>query len=446
MNVIGLDIGTTTICGIAVDAKSGELLKSVTLDNDSFIDGKPFEKIQSPEKIIEKVTALAAELTREFAPVCAIGITGQMHGIVYINADGKAVSPLYTWQDESGNEPLKNSTYAKVLSETTGYNAASGFGGTTYYYHSKNALVPESAVKFCTIHDYAAMVLTGRKQPLCHTSDAASFGLFDLKNSCFDKAAIEKCGLDFWLFPEVTGDFVSVGEYNGIPVCAAIGDNQASFIGSVKDMDGCALVNMGTGGQISMLTELEKAPDGMEIRPLCSGHNILVGCTLCGGRAFATLAQFFTEVYKMVAGEKPQNIYKAMDSALAQSTADDTLTVSTKFSGTRMNPDERGSIQNISTDNFTPVQLMNGFLGGMVDEIMQMIAPTGFKAKTLVGSGNGLRKNLPLQKRFSKALGAEMMIPKNCEEAAFGAALSALVACKEKPDLQSAQKLVSYNK
>ena len=45
MNVIGLDIGTTTICGIAVDADTGRLLKSVTLDNDSFIGGRPFEKV-----------------------------------------------------------------------------------------------------------------------------------------------------------------------------------------------------------------------------------------------------------------------------------------------------------------------------------------------------------------------------------------------------------------
>ena len=161
MNVIGLDIGTTTICGIAVDAESGKLLKSVTLDNDSFIDGKPFEKIQFPEAIIDKVTALAAQLYNEFSPVCAVGITGQMHGIVYIDAEGKAVSPLYTWQDESGNQPYENGTYASVLSDITGYNAASGFGGTTYFYHSKNSLVPESAVKICTIHDYAAMVLTG---------------------------------------------------------------------------------------------------------------------------------------------------------------------------------------------------------------------------------------------------------------------------------------------
>ncbi len=445
MNVIGLDIGTTTICGIAVDADSGKLLKSVTLDNDSFISGRPFEKIQSPEAIIEKVTALASELTAEFAPVCAVGITGQMHGIVYINAEGRAVSPLYTWQDESGNQLFENGTYASVLSELTGYNAASGFGGTTFFYHSKNSLVPESAVKFCTIHDYAAMVLTGRKTPLTHSSDAASFSLFDIENGCFDRAAIEKAGLDYSFFPEVTCDFDVVGEYNGVPVCVAIGDNQASFIGSVRTMKGCALVNMGTGGQISMLTDFKKAPDGMEIRPLCSGKNILVGCSLCGGRAFAVLADFFKACLEMAGCECDGSIYKFMDAALeAAGDEAEQLSVSTKLSGTRSNPALRGSINNIGTDNFTPVALMDGFLGGMVSEITEMIEPTGCKVTSLVGSGNGLRKNIPLQKKFSSALGAEMMIPINREEAAFGAVLTALVACGAKPSLEEAQKLIGY--
>lgn len=444
MNVIGLDIGTTTICSIAVDAENGRLLKSVTLPNDSFIDGKPFEKIQSPEKIIEKVTALAENLFNEFSPVCAIGITGQMHGIVYLDFNGKSVSPLYTWQDGSGNEKLGDSNYAKNLSDITGYAAASGFGGTTYYYHSKNSLVPENAVTFCTIHDYAAMVLTGRIKPLMHTSDAASFGLFDLQNSCFDKAAIEKAGLDFSFFPEVTDKYEAVGEYKGVPVCCAIGDNQASFIGSVKDMDGCALVNMGTGGQISMLTELEKAPAGIEIRPLGEGKKILVGCSLCGGRAFAAVASFFNAVYEMITGEKCENIYKAMDKALETGENEDSLQISTKLCGTREDPTLRGEIKNLGIDNFTPVQLMNGFLGGMVSEITDMISSTDCEIKSLVGSGNGLRKNIPLQKRFSKALGCEMAIPLNREEAAFGAALTALVAGKIKPDLVAAQQLVQY--
>ncbi len=444
MNVIGLDIGTTTICGIAVNAQTGELLKSKTLENSSFIEGKPFEKIQSPEIIIEKVKALAAELFDEFEP-CAVGITGQMHGIVYIDSEGKAVSPLYTWQDSSGNEPFEGSTYAKKLSEITGYNAASGFGATTYFYHSKNSLVPENAVGFCTVHDYAAMVLTGRKTPLTHVSDAASFSLFDIESAQFDKAAIEKAGLDFSFFPAVTGEFESVGEYRGVPVCAAIGDNQASFIGSVRDMQGCALVNMGTGGQISMLTELKKAPAGMEIRPLCSGHNILVGCSLCGGRAFAALADFFSSVYEMVSGERPNNIYKAMDALLEKGCGEELL-VSTKLCGTRDEPEIRGSVQNLGIDNFTPLALMNGFLGGMVSEITDMIAPLGCKVDSLVGSGNGLRKNKPLQSRFSKALGAKMQIPQNREEAAFGAALTALVACGDKPSLAIAQQLVNYEK
>ena len=73
-----------------------------------------------------------------------------------------------------------------------------------------------------------------------------------------------------------------------------------------------------------------------------------------------------------------------------------------------------------------------------------MIEPTGCKVTSLVGSGNGLRKNIPLQKRFSQALGAEMLIPLNREEAAFGAVLTALVACGVKSTLEEAQKLISY--
>lgn len=445
MNVIGLDIGTTTICGVAVDAQSGKLLKSVTLDNDSFIDGGPFEKIQSPEIIIDKVCALAAELFAQFTPVCAVGITGQMHGIVYVDENGKAVSPLYTWQDGSGNQTCEGGTYASVLSEITGYNAASGFGATTYFYHAKNGLIPPSAVKFCTIHDYAAMTLTGEKTPLVHSSDAASFGVFDIENGCFDEEAIAKAGLDCSLFPDVTCDFDCVGEYNGVPVCVAVGDNQASFIGSVRTMEGCALVNMGTGGQISMLTDLKKAPDNMEIRPLCAGKNILVGCSLCGGRAFAVLADFFSACLEMAGCEKHGSIYKFMDAALeAAGESPDPLVVSTKLCGTRSDPELRGSVTNLGVDNFTPVALMNGFLGGMVGEIIEMIEPTGCKVTSLVGSGNGLRKNLPLQKRFSQALGAEMQIPLNREEAAFGAVLTALVACGEKSTLEEAQMLISY--
>ena len=445
MNVIGLDIGTTTICGVALDCDSGEIRQTVTLPNDAVLAGKPFEKLQSPEQILQKVTALCDELCEAFAPV-AIGVSGQMHGLVYLNAAGEAVSPLYTWQDESADRPTGGTTFAAKLSELTGYKMASGFGGSTYYYHQSQRLVPADAACFCTIHDYVAMKLAGKTEPLVHASDAASFGLFDLKGRRFDAAAIQKAGLNEELFPRVTASFEVLGAYRGAAVCTAVGDNQASFLGSMKKPEGGVLVNMGTGGQISFLCPPDTQPAGMELRPLNEKIDLAVGCSLCGGRAFAALAAFFAECCEMVTGEKPQNVYAAMDRALAAQPEPltDELQIRTTLCGTRENPALRGEIQNLGLDNFTPLALMNGFLDGMVDELLTMTKETGCKASFLVGSGNGLRRNLPLQRRFSAALNLPLHIPLHREEAAFGAALSALTACGVKKDLAQAAELIRY--
>ncbi|MBQ9551881.1 MAG: hypothetical protein IJU96_03875 [Clostridia bacterium] len=445
MNVIGLDIGTTTICGVALDGESGEIRRTVTLPNDSFLAGKPFEKLQSPERILKKVTALCEELCAAYEPI-AIGVSGQMHGIVYLNAAGEAVSPLYIWQDESADQPCGGTTYAAELTERTGHKMASGFGGSTYYYHVCNDLVPADAVCFCTIHDYVAMTLAGRTEPLVHASDAASFGLFDLKNRRFDATAIEKSGLNAQLFPRVTASFQVLGSYRGAAVCTAVGDNQASFLGSMKTPEQGVLVNMGTGGQVSFLCPKGTQPAGMELRPLNDDKNIAVGCSLCGGRAFAALAAFFADCCQMITGEEPRNVYAAMDRALAAQTEPltDELRVRTTLCGTRDDPSLRGEIQNLGIDNFTPLALMNGFLDGMVEELLTMTKDAGCQASFLVGSGNGLRKNLPLQQRFSRALNLPMHIPRHREEAAFGAALTALTACGVKQSLTQAAELIQY--
>ena len=111
LRIIGLDIGTTTISAVVCDAENGNIFASRTVKNDSVIDGS---KLQNPEIIIAKVLDIKNELLKEFAPVSAIGVTGQMHGIVYIDKNGNHVSPLYTWQDTSGNKVFGNGTYASL--------------------------------------------------------------------------------------------------------------------------------------------------------------------------------------------------------------------------------------------------------------------------------------------------------------------------------------------
>ena len=92
---------------------------------------------------------------------------------------------------------------------------------------------PRQAVSFCTIMDYLGMALTGQKEALVHTSNAAGFGLFDVQNGCFYEDILEQMGVGNAMLPKITGELSILGTYKEIPVCTAIGDNQASFLGSV---------------------------------------------------------------------------------------------------------------------------------------------------------------------------------------------------------------------
>ena len=138
MNILGIDIGTTTVTALVLDSEKSEVLKACTLKNDSFIEGKAFEKLQNPNLIIEIVKDAVKNVT-ESHNIDAIGITGQMHGIVYLDKDNKPCSPLMIWQDERGNETYKDGlSYAEYLTKETGLKAASGFGLTTHFYNLIN--------------------------------------------------------------------------------------------------------------------------------------------------------------------------------------------------------------------------------------------------------------------------------------------------------------------
>lgn len=74
------------------------------------------------------------------------------------------------------------------------------------------------------------------------------------------------------------------------------------------------------------------------------------------------------------------------------------LKIRTTFDGTRTDPKSSGSIQGLTSDNFTPEAFTYGILEGMGDELYQMYRTikngTGIQIKNLIGSGNGVRKIL----------------------------------------------------
>lgn len=435
MHFIGIDIGTSSISSVAYDLEKKQI-ESVTINNDSTLtSADSWEKIQSPQRIMEIVEKIMEDFYMRYPDIQGIGVTGQMHGMLYLNKQGEAISPLYTWQDGRANQPYHNGqTYASYLSEETGYALATGFGLVTHYYNQVNGLVPDGAAQICTIMDYIVMKLSGRKTPLMGYSNGASFGFFDLENLKFDHQALDKVNIDSQLLPELAETATNCGYYKEhIPVYSAIGDNQAAFLGSVKDIHNSIHITVGTSSQISVYSDKYMKIPELDTRPFPGGGYILVGAALCGGQAFVILKNFFEQVMHFFKGETPDSpdIYQMMTSIPYADNTSDLPKVKTLFDGTRFAPWERGKIENISLTNLTPENLIIGFLKGISSELHEFYIrlPEEIRNQktSIIGSGNALKKNPLLCKAFEEEFKQKMSFSQYQEEAAFGACISAIM-------------------
>ena len=436
---IGIDLGTTTISAVVFEtgsfkgAEPGKLLEARTIPGSGFLKTPyEWERLQDPEKICARAQTLLEELLRAYPQTLAIGLTGQMHGIVYIDREGRSVSPLYTWQDKRGNLPEfgpgGKKTLAEWVREETESQVYSGYGLMTHLYHCKKGLIPPESAGICTIADYLGMRLTGSKRPLMHISNGASLGFFDSREGRFEEEVMGRLGMDVSVLPRLTKGFSCLGDYRGIPVGAALGDSQASFLGSVGMRENAVLVNVGTGGQVSVLSQQYFEAPGIEARPLTEGKYLLTGSCLCGGRAYAILERFLRS-YAKEAGAEEVSQYEIMErlARRGRQQRQGAMKVTTAFCGSRTNPELRGSITNIGEDNFTPQGLVYGVLEGMAQELFDLYQvirrEKGICAQYLTGSGNGLRKNQVLQEIFSDLFGTRLRPAPYQEEAACGAAL-----------------------
>ena len=417
---IGVDTGTTSI-SIAALNEDRRLLTSRTVNHESFIHtDNPSSRIQNPERIKALVLEGVESITSELGRPSAIGFTGQMHGILYVNSKGESVSPLYTWQDASGDDMLP------VLREQ-GLRVSSGYGMATHLHLQRAGKIPGNAAKISTISDYVAMTLCGKNEPVLSGDMAAGWGGFDLQKREFLTDRLTAAGMDVSYLPEVVKGYEIIGETkDGVPVVCSMGDNQASIRGAVKDESDSVLVNVGTGSQVSFVTrEYVDVSGDVELRPYGEKY-VLAGAALCGGRAYAMLERFYREI----AGRECYGMMMKHAEEFLKN-GGHAWEVQTTFMGTRSDPAKRGSISGISEENFTPgaftVGVIRGILGELYGFYEEMTRLTGRRAKILVGSGNGMRKNELMQRLAGEMFGMRVELPEFREEAACGAALCAII-------------------
>lgn len=449
--LIGLDIGTSKISAIALEQDGGRLLAVEQIRSPAPRSSGPDASEQDAEALVDAALTLLRALVRrpELSGVrpLALGVTGQMHGVVLVDRDGRPLSPLIDWQDARGRRCRASSgrSYVETFAARVGPRAledcgcypASGHGGVTLLRLAEEGTLPAHALAL-TIQALMVRRLCGRA--VVDPSDAAGWGMFDVRNGrTWLKGIAEALGLPPAVLPDVepTGSQAGTllpelaeasGLPAGLPVAVALGDNQASFIGSVPRLDDTLLMNLGTGGQMSVPTACFRRVDGLDTRPLVKGQWLLVGASLCGGRAYELLNAFFRQAGReLFSAPAPEHLYDIMNRLAAG--ADDEcggIRARTLFAGSRLDPMGRGSFEGLTAANLAPANLIRAVIRGMVEELVgfyRQAGAAGVKASLLAGAGNAVRRNPVARREFERQLSMKLHLPPHAEEASVGAAM-----------------------
>lgn len=429
---VGIDIGTTTISAVVYDIQNKMQVKSYTVSHNSYVHSDIYSE-QDTNLIIEKSTKLLDTIIDTYENIVSIGITGQMHGIVYVESNGNPVSNLINWQDKRADIILENGkSTCQIITDKTNETIYTGYGIATHYYGVLKNEIPKNAIGFCSIMDLLSMKLCGLNKPITHITVGASFGLFDLKNSKFKEDKISLLGIEKDFLPDITDKSIIIGKYKNIPVSVPIGDNQASFLGAVDNNNDTILINMGTGSQVSAVSDYCDINAELELRPFIEDKYLVCGSALCGGFAYSMLENFFRS-YTVSMGLEEKSQYDIINRLAMEGYENNEkgLKVNPLFCGKRSNPEVRGSVEMIDRQNFTPTNLVLGFLNGMSNELYELYKLFPEKKSKIIASGGGIKKNETLKKIISKQFNKTLLTTESNEEAAMGVALFSAFCAKK---------------
>lgn len=261
--VIGLDIGTSGTKGIAVDT-SGELLASALVEY-PLHSPKPNWAEQDPADWKRAAFAALAEIASKIDvdTVRGIGLTGQMHGSVFLDANNEVLRPALLWCDQRTAKQCDEIT-AKVgevrLIEMVCNPALTGFTAPKILWLRDNEpAVFEKVRKVLLPKDYIRLELTG--EFATDVADASGTLLFNVKDRCWHAELLSLLGIDKDLLPpafegpEVTGRLsraaaAKTGLPAGIPVIAGGGDQAANGVGCGIVKKGIVSASLGTSGVV----------------------------------------------------------------------------------------------------------------------------------------------------------------------------------------------------
>jgi xylulokinase len=459
--ILGIDIGTSGTKTVLFNL-SGSVIASATVEyplyqpHNGWAEQDPADWWNATADTIRGVLKKSGIDPSEIG---GVGISGQMHGLVMLDAGGSVLRKSIIWCDQrtaAQCEEITSLVGRERLIEITANPALTGFTASKILWVRENE--PEIYAKCRHIllpKDYIRYMLTG--EFATEVSDASGMQLLDIPHRCWSDEVLSKLGIDKALLgkvyesPEITGRIHKsasslTGLSVGTPVVGGAGDNAAAAVGTGVVKDGLAFATIGTSGVVyAHSSKVQIDPKG-RVHTFCSsvpGEWHMMGVTLGAGLSLKWFRDNFCTEEMQKAASEGVDPYVIMDREAAKiKPGCDRLIYLPYLMGERtphLNPDCRGVFFGLSAMH-TRAHLIRAVMEGVSYSLLDcalILREMGVGISEMMACGGG--GSSPLwREMISNMFGCEVLTLASKEGPALGVALLAGVGAGAYTSVQEA--------
>ncbi|HEX6391711.1 MAG TPA: xylulokinase [Solirubrobacteraceae bacterium] len=248
--LIGLDVGTTSVKGVAIDP-TGSVIH-VAERGYPLSTPRPGWSEQDPDDWWRAARDVLDECEADRA--LGIGLSGQMHGLVALDERERPLRPAILWNDGRTQEQcdeIEDRVGARHLIELTGNRALAGFTAPKLLWLREHEPDVHARIRSILLpKDYVRLRLC--EEHAIDVADASGTLLFDVAHRRWSDELLATLQIDPAWLPRVHESAEVAGEtHGGVPVAAGAGDQAAGALGvGVVGEGGPASVVLGTSGVV----------------------------------------------------------------------------------------------------------------------------------------------------------------------------------------------------
>jgi len=454
MYYLGIDTSTTSSKALLID-QSGAVI-AVESSPHTLQTPHPLWSEQDPREwwiaVSASIRAVLQKAGVDGASVGAIGLTGQMHGLVLMDKEGEVLRPAILWNDQRTQDQcdeIHRVVGKKKFIQITGNVALTGFTAPKIlwvkenepevYAKTSHVLLPKDYIRYCLTGGYAM-----------DKADGAGTVLFDLKARDWSLEVLYKLGINPAWMPytyegtDITGSVTAeaaaaTGLKAGTPVMAGGGDQAAQAVGVGAVEPGIIGLTVGTSGVIFAATPSALIEPEGRLHAFCHavpGMWHFMGVMLSAAGSL----QWYRDT--LAAGVSFDDLLKEAESAPAGSGG---LQFLPYLSGERTphpDPLARGGFIGL-TIRHSRAHLTRSVLEGVafgLKDSFTLIQNAGLGKITRICASGGGTKGALWRQILASVLNAELVTVNTTEGAAYGAALLAGVGAGVWPDVPTACK------